>query len=123
MNEPLRRPGFDFIAKFVLSLLVITIADRIFTLYDSYWQLVLTSIVVATVGLILDWVVLPRIGSFPTLYVDKMAFLLVISLLSLGMSNFTIVPFYVAEAIAIVLALFEEGLHRAVLPKSFHLET
>ena len=123
MNEPLRRPVFDFIAKFVLSLLVITIADRIFTVYDSYWDLALTSLAVAAVGLILDWVVLPRIGSFPTLYVDKMAFLLVISLLSLGMSNFTIVPFYVAEAIAIVLALFEEGLHRVVLPKSFHLET
>lgn len=122
MNEPLRHPALDFVAKFILCLIVLTLADHIFTLYDQYWELVITALAVAVLGVILDWLVLPRMGSFPTLYVDKMAFLIVISLLSLGLSHYSIVPFYVAEAVALCLALFEEGLHRMVLPKSFHLE-
>lgn len=123
MNERLRHPVFDIVIKFILSLIVITLADRIFTLYDKYWEIVFTAICVAVIGFMMDLLVLPRIGSFPTLYVDKMAFLLVISLLSLGLSQFTIVPFYVAEGIAIILAIFEEWVHRFVLPKGFHIES
>ncbi len=82
-------------------------------------QLLLTGVAVAVLGVLLDRVVLPAIGSFPSLYVDKMGFLLVISLLSLGLSGSHIVPFYMAEAVAILLAVCEEWLHRRVLPRQY----
>lgn len=122
MQDNLHHPIVDFILKAFLAIVVITGANAVFTLYDYYWEIVVTGIAVAIIGVALDWLVLPRMGSFPTLYVDKMAFLIVISLLSLGLSQFTIVPFYVAEGIAILLAVFEGWLHRLVMPGGFRLE-
>ncbi|WDL96112.1 DUF2512 family protein [Alicyclobacillus sp. ALC3] len=118
MGVRIRLGWADWVLKFVLTVVVISIANTIFTLYTYDWEIVITGAAVATVGLVLDWLVLPNLGSFPALYVDKMGYLLVISLLSLGLSDATIVPFYVAELIAILLALFEEVMHRMVLPKS-----
>ena len=121
MGVRIRLGWADWVLKFVLTVVVISIANTIFTLYVHDWEIVVTGAAVATVGLVLDWVVLPNIGSFPALYVDKMGYLLVISLLSLGLSDATIVPFYVAELIAILLAVCEELMHRMVLPKNLRI--
>lgn len=121
MGVRIRLGWADWVLKFVLTVVVISIANTIFTLYAHDWEIVVTGAAVATVGLVLDWVVLPNIGSFPALYVDKMGYLLVISLLSLGLSDATIVPFYVAELIAILLAVCEELMHRMVLPKNLRI--
>ena len=121
MGVRIRLGWADWVLKFVLTVVVISIANTIFTLYAHDWEMVVTGAAVATVGLVLDWVVLPNIGSFPALYVDKMGYLLVISLLSLGLSDATIVPFYVAELIAILLAVCEELMHRMVLPKNLRI--
>ena len=121
MGARIRLGWADWVLKFVLTVVVISIANTIFTLYAHDWEIVVTGAAVATVGLVLDWVVLPNIGSFPALYVDKMGYLLVISLLSLGLSDATIVPFYVAELIAILLAVCEELMHRMVLPKNLRI--
>lgn len=121
MSSPFRLLWLDLVLKFVLSTVVISIANALFILYAYFWEIALTSAVVAVLGLMLDWLVLPNVGSFPALYVDKMGYLLVISLLSLGLSDSTIVPFYVAELIAILLAIFEEWMHRMVLPRSAQL--
>ncbi len=118
MGVRIRMPWTDLILKFVLTVVVLGIANMMFTLYTHFWEIIITGIAVAILGLVLDWLVLPNMGSFPTLYVDKMAYLLVISLLSLGLSDNTIVPFYVAELIAIFLAIFEEFMHRMVLPQN-----
>lgn len=118
MNLPIRMPWVDLVLKFILTVVVLVIANSLFTLYSYFWEILVTGVAVAIVGLVLDSLVLPNMGSFPSLYVDKMAYLLVISLLSLGLSDTTIVPFYVAELIAIFLAIFEEFMHRMVLPQN-----
>lgn len=117
MGARIRLAWADLVLKFVLTVLVLSVANTIFVLYTHFWEIILTGIAVATLGLLLDWLVLPNMGSFPTLYADKMGYLIVISLLSLGLSDATIVPFYVAELIAICLALCEELMHRMVLPR------
>lgn len=121
MSSPIRRNWLNVTLKFVLTVVVLTISNLIFTLYAYFWEIIATGVAVSILGLLIDWLVLPNIGSFPTLYVDKMAYLIVISLLSLGLSDSTIVPFYVAELIAIFLALFEEWIHRMILPKPSRL--
>lgn len=121
MGVRIRLGWADWVLKFVLTVVVLSIANTIFVLYTHYWEIVVTGAAVATLGLLLDWLVLTNLGSFSTLYVDKMGYLLVISLLSLGLSDATIVPFYVAEIIAIVLTLFEELMHRMVLPKTLRV--
>ena len=121
MDSHIRLAWADVLLKFVLTVVVLLIADTLFTLYTHFWEIILTGAAVAVLGLFLDWLVLPNVGSFPALYVDKMGYLIVISLLSLGLSDSTIVPFYVAELIAIFLALFEELMHRMVLPKEHRI--
>lgn len=116
MGAHLRMPWLDLGMKFVLTVVVLGIANAFFPLYANLWEIVITGVAVAALGLLLDWLVLPNLGSFPTLYVDKMGYVIVISLLSLGLSDSTIVPFYIAELIAIFLAIFEEWMHRMVLP-------
>ena len=121
MGVHIRLPWADVLLKFVLTVVVLTVANVFYTLYTYFWEIILTAVAVAVLGLILDWLVLPNMGSFPSLYVDKMGYLIVISLLSLGLSDSTIVPFYVAELIAILLAVFEEFMHRMVLPRERRL--
>ncbi|MCF8567541.1 DUF2512 family protein [Alicyclobacillus tolerans] len=121
MSVRIRLPWADWILKFVLTGVVLSISNVLFTLYTHFWEILLTSLAVACLGVLLDWLVLPNMGSFPSLYVDKMGYLIVISLLSLGLSDSTIVPFYAAELIAILLAIFEEGMHRMVLPRKDRL--
>ncbi|KPV41973.1 DUF2512 family protein [Alicyclobacillus ferrooxydans] len=121
MGVHIRLPWADVLLKFVLTAVVLTVANVLYTLYTYFWEIILTAAAVAVLGLILDWLVLPNMGSFPSLYVDKMGYLIVISLLSLGLSDSTIVPFYVAELIAILLAVFEEFMHRMVLPRERRL--
>lgn len=121
MAVHIRLAWADVLLKFVLAVVVLGITNVFFTLYTYFWEIILTGAAVAVLGLILDWMVLPNLGSFPSLYVDKMGYLIVISLLSLGLSDSTIVPFYMAELIAIFLAIFEELMHRMVLPKKRQL--
>lgn len=121
MGVHIRLAWADVLLKFVLTVVVIAVVNTFFTLYTYFWEILLTGAAVAILGLILDWLVLPNMGSFPSLYVDKMGYLIVISLLSLGLSDSTIVPFYIAELIAIFLAILEEFMHRMVLPKQRRL--
>lgn len=121
MAVHIRLAWADVLLKFVLAVVVLSLTNVFFTLYTYFWEIILTGAAVAVLGLILDWMVLPNLGSFPSLYVDKMGYLIVISLLSLGLSDSTIVPFYMAELIAIFLAIFEELMHRMVLPKKRQL--